>query len=531
MRWLTSAIVVAFIATLISYNSITITTTAAAQVQQTVLQAPAPEKRVAIIGGGAAGTSAAYWINNAFPKGISDSVKVSATIYERNSYLGGRSTVVPIKDDPALGLIEVGASIYIERNYNLMNATERFGLERTRLVDGEDDDGRIRSKKGLGIWDGEQFLFEESGNDYWDSIKILWRYGYSPVKFKNHLKAIIERFSEGVYHDDDSIPAFRDVGEALALFGIDALVNETAADYLEKRHGISEKFVREIIQTASRANYGQDVEALHAFGALVSMAASGSWATKGGNFQIFEEFAKRSGAAIELETAVMEVQNITVFDEHTGEPVQRYVVITEDGMDIYDTVLMTAPLHSVGIELPYSTVLPAHRQYHTVHVTMVAGVPDPSYFGRTQETMPTMVVSTGSPLTDHFSGGEQPFTTFAIHKYLDDTGESVVKMFSSKAMSEDALDRLFVSRSWTLRKEWEAFPDLVPITEDGWPTMILDGFNKEEDNGILYINAFESCISTMETETVASKNAVRFLREQWCGDAYCVPFGDGWGDD
>ena len=83
------------------------------------------------------------------------------------------------------------------------------------------------------------------------------------------MKSIIDRFSEGVYNDDDSIPAFHNVGEALSSFGLEALVNETAADYLEKRHGFSEKFVREIVQTASRANYGQDVESLHAFGALV----------------------------------------------------------------------------------------------------------------------------------------------------------------------------------------------------------------------------------------------------------------------
>ena len=83
------------------------------------------------------------------------------------------------------------------------------------------------------------------------------------------MESIIDRFGEGVYNDDDSVSAFRNVGEALSSFGLEALVNETAAEYLEKRHGFSEKFVREIIQTASRANYGQDVESLHAFGALV----------------------------------------------------------------------------------------------------------------------------------------------------------------------------------------------------------------------------------------------------------------------
>ena len=73
------------------------------------------------------------------------------------------------------------------------------------------------------------------------------------------------------------------------------------------------------------------------------MAATGSWSTKGGNYQIFEEFATRSDASIKLETSVMEIQNITVLDDN-GQFVDRYIVITEDSMDVYDAVLIAAPL-------------------------------------------------------------------------------------------------------------------------------------------------------------------------------------------
>lgn len=76
--------------------------------------------------------------------------------------------------------MELGASIYVEKNYNLMNATERFGLKRKRLAEGS------TNGRGLGIWDGKNFLFEESGNSYWDTIKILWRYGYDPIRVKYH---------------------------------------------------------------------------------------------------------------------------------------------------------------------------------------------------------------------------------------------------------------------------------------------------------------------------------------------------------
>ena len=167
--------------------------------------------------------------------------------------------------------------------------------------------------------------------------------------------------------------------------------------------------------------------------------------------------------------------------------------------------------------MPFPNAQEAPREYHTVHVTVIAGVIDPSYFGRTADTMPTLVVTTGNPLSKYtlsimffyyvdidisnhvasnFDHGEQPFTTFGIHKYFDDTGESIVKMFSSKAMSEEELDKLFTSRSWTYRKEWEAFPKLFPIVEaKEWPPVVLHGFDNDSNNGVIYVNAFESCIS------------------------------------
>lgn len=264
------------------------------------------------------------------------------------------------------------------------------------------------------------------------------------------------------------------------------------------------------------------------------MAASGAWATEGGNYQIFEQFAHRSGADIKLGSTVVSIHNTTEVDEN-GHYIKNYVVTTEDGADgVYDAVLLASPMvssnqkchlrcanrgkkHLAGIDMPFPNADQAPREYHTVHVTVIAGVIDPSYFGRTADTMPTLVVTTGNPLSkeallsasvvgliyifynhiaSNFENGEQPFTTFGIHKYFEDTGEYVVKMFSSKAMPDSELDKLFTSRSWTYRKEWQAFPKLFPILEaKEWPPVVLHGFDDDSNNGVLYVNAFESCIS------------------------------------
>lgn len=102
-------------------------------------------------------------------------INVSTTLYERSDYIGGRSTVVPVKDHPEYGYIELGASIFVPVNYNLMNATQRFNLTLTTLVD------RNISER-IGVWDGQQFLFQETSSGWFDKIRAVWRYGLTPLK-------------------------------------------------------------------------------------------------------------------------------------------------------------------------------------------------------------------------------------------------------------------------------------------------------------------------------------------------------------
>lgn len=33
----------------------------------------------------------------------------------------------------------------------------------------------------IGVWDGQQFLIEGLDNGWWNSARMFWRYGYSPI--------------------------------------------------------------------------------------------------------------------------------------------------------------------------------------------------------------------------------------------------------------------------------------------------------------------------------------------------------------
>jgi prenylcysteine oxidase/farnesylcysteine lyase len=74
--------------------------------------------------------------------------------------------------------MELGASIFVPVNYNLMNATKKFKLELTPLV------GRNISER-IGVWDGQQFLFQETSSGWFDKVRAVWRYGFTPLKVRD----------------------------------------------------------------------------------------------------------------------------------------------------------------------------------------------------------------------------------------------------------------------------------------------------------------------------------------------------------
>lgn len=133
--------------------------------------------RIAIIGAGAGGSSAAFFIGKAKERWGLD---IEVDLYDANSYIGGSESSWPLRtcsavlyavremsafflissfltgsttvhpySDPRLEPVELGASIFVEANKNLWRASDEFGFERQ---DFDDPDG------SMGLWDGSQFL-------------------------------------------------------------------------------------------------------------------------------------------------------------------------------------------------------------------------------------------------------------------------------------------------------------------------------------------------------------------------------------
>lgn len=149
-------------------------------------------RKVAIIGAGPSGTSAAYFLKRAQDQLVfaNSSDNIDITIYERETRIGGRTAVTYPYDDDSQNPIELGASIFADVNLNLRRAVKEFQLET----------GAHTGLSGqMGIWDGQQFLFEGDQSSWWTSAKFFLRYGYSAITTEGIVKKQLSYFA-GLYN-------------------------------------------------------------------------------------------------------------------------------------------------------------------------------------------------------------------------------------------------------------------------------------------------------------------------------------------
>jgi len=251
------------------------------------------------------------------------------------------------------------------------------------------------------------------------------------------------------------------------------------------------------------------------------MATDDATSIVGGNYQIYEQFLNRSGANVFLKNPVHSI---------TQKPSsRRWTVRSENGSVDYGAVILAAPFHSTSISLPpaLASSIPSQPYVH-LHVTLLttsSPSPNPEYFGLgAGANVPNMVMTTWEGVRE---GGKEP--EFNSLSYLGATGaengdtEWAVKIFSAKRIEDEWLENMFQGKvGWVHRKEWDAYPVLPPVTE--FPPVKLD-------QGLYYVNAFEPFISTMETETVASRNVVDLLLNEEFGSGICGPRIDGSASD
>ena len=383
------------------------------QFQKPLKQDSRPETyRVAIIGGGAGGSSAAYHLRK-FADSSPLDIPIEIDLFESADRIGGRTTTVNAFDDERYP-VELGGSIFVEVNKILVNLTNEFGLNtKTNLHEAGPD-----SDYDLGVWDGSQFVFKQSSGEgrwqgYWDIAKLLWKYGLSPIRTQRLMKDAVGRFLN--FYEAPTFP-FATLQSAVMKNKLLEFTSQPGSETLASA-GISDAFARDIIQASTRVNYAQNLGQIHGLETMCCMATSGAMAVEGGNWQIFDAAVKHSQADVMLNTTIQGV----IKDIHN----QQYYLARnkQEGAhvrlsDPYDSIILAAPYQFSGIDFePELARLPESIDYVSLYVTLFTSPHplSPTFFDMAPEewkAVPSTVLTTLS--ADMNSSSPEPHKFFSI---------------------------------------------------------------------------------------------------------------------
>lgn len=371
-------------------------------------------RSIAIIGAGPAGSSAAYHLRK-FSK-----VPLNITIFDSNPYIGGRTTTVNALNDPRYP-VELGASIFVEINGILVNATRDFELPVDERIDGGTD-----AKYELGVWDGLDFVFyagassddddDDNGGSWkgklagwWDIAKLFWRYGLSPLRLRRLQQSVIGKFF-AMYNEDENGPITFDLTAFVRDEELLGVTGKTGSKFLWES-GVSDKFAREIVQASSRVNYAQNLYDFHGLETMVCMSTEGAMSIRGGNWQIFDRMVKYSGAEVLLNTTVTGLTTHDVGisqvsfksslpDDRDDEP--GYIPPTEHR--IFDRVIMAHPQAPSILDIAPPANPPFEEpEYVNLYVTLFTTPyrPHPDFFDlKDPSQIPNTILTTLPPDLD-----------------------------------------------------------------------------------------------------------------------------------
>lgn len=219
----------------------------------------------AIIGAGIGGASTSHFLTELFDKNVDIDLFESKTV-------GGRLATIEFGNEE----FESGGSIIHPRNKYMKDFTKLLNLDPRPPVGGK-----------FSIWNGKEFVFEESD---WESVtllRLLYRYGLQPFHLHRYVTAVLDDF-EKIYELQNQGVGFENVTALLGAMNrefID-LLQISIKDHLTNL-GYTTKVIDELVKSTLVVNYGQDTD-VHAFVACVSVAGAGFdlWSVKGGNKEV-----------------------------------------------------------------------------------------------------------------------------------------------------------------------------------------------------------------------------------------------------
>lgn len=455
-------------------------------------------KKIAVVGAGIGGTSAAFYLRQEFGAGVKIDVFEPGVV-------GGRLATVKIGDYE----YETGGSVIHPLNLHMKHFIEKLGIPPRKDVPSK-----------MAIFDGKELTFEESDWLIVNFLRMLWRYGFTFLRMHMWVESIMDKFMR-IYQYQQFGYSFSSVDRLLHAMGGDSFLtlrNQTLEEAMIGE-GFSQTFLNDIVVPIARVNYGQSVR-INGFVGAVSLAGadSGLWAVDGGNKRVCSGLLYNSKS--ELIPARVTSISVKVRPSKTGTVASFYEVnyVGESGSahSLYDIVVIATPLHQGKSDITFSGFsppIPSHYpgRYHQTVATLVHGMLNMSYLGTTE---PASKFTVSDVLTTDSEGSIinslsslDPVHIPEGYKRPPASQTKVWKVFSQQPLSQEQLQDMFLSWDSVSETRWLAYPSYHPPHRNTPPFVLHDR--------LYYLNALEWAASAMEISAISGRNVALLAHHRW----------------
>eukprot|EP01065_Artemidia_motanka_P029434 TRINITY_DN35544_c0_g1_i1.p1 TRINITY_DN35544_c0_g1~~TRINITY_DN35544_c0_g1_i1.p1 ORF type:complete len:475 (+),score=130.01 TRINITY_DN35544_c0_g1_i1:78-1427(+) len=429
--------------------------------------------RVAVIGGGFAGTSTAWYLNKLCPGCY------NVTIFEGMDRLGGRVKHVQIPGTEYK--VNVGGDAYSIVNEYVMDIVKDLGIQPSS------DAGSVPTRS-IGLWKGP-------GNG-WEPLPfrdpaLLWDGLVGLLEIARIRETLTANYKERGNLTHGTV--FETLGEFAAAGGLNKFTARSMKSLMDELK-VSADFQQGFLEPMTRDIYDQSLE-LNAFAGMVTVlsGATATYSAKGGNDEIPKALAAASGADVQLSSPVEAVE-LTADGKFT-------VTAAGKAMPGWDWVVLASPIESNGADGTLKPIqwkgfdMPAlkPRPYrHWYDIWTLAKAPSPTAFEH-DGPVPDLVLTP--------AGSTAPLVKLGAELSAANGTLTAYKIFANDPVSN--LSTRFEGLHWSHTQHWpKTFPDLAPVTE--YQPLRLHP-------RILYPNAMESIAVAMETACIAGRNAAQMI--------------------
>ena len=440
---------------------------------------PSPKQSIAVIGGGFAGSSTAYYLNQ-----LCDDC-YDVTVFEGMPFAGGRVGHVTIPNTKGL-TVDVGGDAWSRVNTYMMTLMKELDiLQPTYPSRGYNTSG-LYLGPGRG-WEGMATNKTVDPRIIKDAIaQILEIAKIEEALDLNYL----ERGDLKNGKPYNSIAEFAHAG------GLDTFSNHTLKELLQS-HGVSDVFIKQLIEPMTRDIYDQP-STINGFAGMAVLLSSttAEYSAKGGNDMMVKKLLSTSKAKVFLSSPVSEVSvnsdgkiTLTVngtatstFDKLVlAAPVEQAGVWSETGL---------TPIKWTGFNLPSMKM----RKYVYWYVIWVVADSINSHAFDRDDVMPDITLTP--------ENSTALFVKLAAEYNIIGSQQKAFRFFSNNPI--DDLSKRFVNPTWNQTFHWPyTFPELAPEPLNYQPVKL--------HQNIYYPNALESMAVAMECAVIGGRNAAQMI--------------------